>query len=144
MAFPLKPAKNCSNDDIFISCDDRIGKMLLNICMSAVALSLRWANRGPWASCTFSPLWSIRVITRSWVWIPLEAEFISWLYCASLQRAFHYQSSSSPYDLNNVERGVKLQSIVLIIFCLSLGDDTKMTKKGWHVIKQEPCLDKYL
>ena len=22
-----------------------------NICMSAVAMSLRWANRGPWASC---------------------------------------------------------------------------------------------
>ena len=43
--------KNCSNDDIFISCDDRIGKMLHNICMSAVAMSLRWANRGPWASC---------------------------------------------------------------------------------------------
>ena len=56
MAFPLKPAKNCSNDDIFISCDDRIGKMLLNICMSAVALSLRWANRGPWASCYTSYL----------------------------------------------------------------------------------------
>ena len=45
--------KNCSNDDIFISCDDRIGKMLHNICMSAVAMSLRWANRGPWASCFF-------------------------------------------------------------------------------------------
>ena len=43
--------KNCSNDDIFIGCDDRIGKMLHNICMSAVAMSLRWANRGPWASC---------------------------------------------------------------------------------------------
>ena len=43
--------KNCSNDDIFISCDDRIGIMLHNICMSAVAMSLRWANRGPWASC---------------------------------------------------------------------------------------------
>ena len=43
--------KNCSNNDIFISCDDRIGKMLHNICMSAVAMSLRWANRGPWASC---------------------------------------------------------------------------------------------
>ena len=43
--------KNCSNDDIFISCDDRTGKMLHNICMSAVAMSLRWANRGPWASC---------------------------------------------------------------------------------------------
>ena len=25
--------------------------MLHNICMSAVAMSLRWANRGPWASC---------------------------------------------------------------------------------------------
>ena len=45
--------KNCSNDDIFISCNDRIGKMLHNICMSAVAMSLRWANRGPWASCFF-------------------------------------------------------------------------------------------
>ena len=45
--------KNCSNDDIFISCDDRIGKMLHNICMSAVAMSLRWANRGPWASCLY-------------------------------------------------------------------------------------------
>ena len=44
--------KNCSNDDIFISCDDRIGKMLHNVCMSAVAMSLRWANRGPWASCS--------------------------------------------------------------------------------------------
>ena len=43
--------KNCSNDDIFISCDDRILKMLHNICMSAVVMSLRWANRGPWASC---------------------------------------------------------------------------------------------
>ena len=45
--------KNCSNGDIFISCDDRIGKMLHNICMSAVAISLRWASRGPWASCLF-------------------------------------------------------------------------------------------
>ena len=45
--------KNCSNDDIFISCDVRIGKMLHNICMSAVAMSLRWTNRGPWASCFY-------------------------------------------------------------------------------------------
>ena len=33
--------KNCLNDDLFISCDDRIGKMLHNICISAVAMSLR-------------------------------------------------------------------------------------------------------
>ena len=31
--------------------DDRIGKMLHNICISAVVMSLRWASRGPWASC---------------------------------------------------------------------------------------------
>ena len=43
--------KNCLNDDLFISCDDRIGKKLHNICISAVAMSLRWATRGPWASC---------------------------------------------------------------------------------------------
>ena len=24
-----------------------------NICMSAVTMSLRWANRGPWASCFY-------------------------------------------------------------------------------------------
>ena len=33
--------KNCSNDDPFISCSDSIGKMLHNICISAVAFSLR-------------------------------------------------------------------------------------------------------
>ena len=55
--------KNSSDDDIFISCDDRIGKMLHNICMSAVAMSLRWANRGPWASCCY-------------LFISLEAEIL--------------------------------------------------------------------
>ena len=38
--------KNYSNDDLFVSCDDRIEKMLHNICISAVALSLRWARCG--------------------------------------------------------------------------------------------------
>ena len=33
--------KNCSNDDPFISCNDRTGKMLHNICIPAVAISLR-------------------------------------------------------------------------------------------------------
>ena len=32
--------KTCSNDGPFISCNDRIGKMLHNICISAVAISL--------------------------------------------------------------------------------------------------------
>ena len=53
--------KNCSNDDIFISCDDRIGKMLHNICMSAVTMSLRWANRGLWASCFIVLLFSEKI-----------------------------------------------------------------------------------
>ena len=43
--------KNCSDDDLFISCSDRIGKMLHNICISAVAMLLRWASCGLWASC---------------------------------------------------------------------------------------------
>ena len=43
--------KNCLNDDPFISCSDRIGKMLHNICISAVAMSLRWASHGLWTSC---------------------------------------------------------------------------------------------
>ena len=33
--------KNCSNNDPFVSCNDRIGKMLHNICIPAVAISLR-------------------------------------------------------------------------------------------------------
>ena len=32
---------------------DRIEKMLHNICISAVVMSLRWARRGPWASCLY-------------------------------------------------------------------------------------------
>ena len=45
--------KNCSDDDLFIGCDDMIGKMLHNICISAVVMSLWWASRGPWASCLY-------------------------------------------------------------------------------------------
>ena len=58
--------KNYSNDDIFISCDDRIGKMLHNICMSAVAMSLRWASRGQWASSQWH-------ITLKWRRINVDA-----------------------------------------------------------------------
>ena len=66
--------KNCSNDGIFISCDDRIGKMLHNICMSAVAESLRWANRGPWASCfiftvTFIMFYHIIGVGAASIWL---------------------------------------------------------------------------
>ena len=45
--------KNCLNDDLFISCNDNFEKVLHNICISAVAMSLRWATRGPWASFFF-------------------------------------------------------------------------------------------
>ena len=55
------------NDDLFISFDDRIGKMLHNICVSAVAVSLRWATRGPWASCFLSLLQ---------VWTELDLEIL--------------------------------------------------------------------
>ena len=39
--------KNCLKDDLFISCDDRIGKMLHNICISALTMLLRWVACGP-------------------------------------------------------------------------------------------------
>ena len=38
--------KNCLNDDLFISCDDRIRKMLHNICISAVAIVTQVSD--PW------------------------------------------------------------------------------------------------
>ena len=82
--------KNCSNDDIFISCDDRIGKMLHNICMSAVAMSLRWANRGPWASCFKITDWHFMQIVSSGdsllemsdliFWVKLEKQKIKLLH----------------------------------------------------------------
>ena len=75
--------KNCSNDDIFISCDDRIGKMLHNICMSAVAMSLRWANRGPWASCCFFCFFTF-------IPVPLSSQFFSYISCT-------VSSISSPF-----------------------------------------------
>ena len=62
--------KNCLNDDLFISCDDRIGKMLHNICISAVAMSHRWATRGPWASC-FKCRYQIELVfLRKATWWP--------------------------------------------------------------------------
>ena len=42
-----------------------------------------------WQSGKYSRLQT----TRSWVWILLEVQFSSWLYSASLHRAFHYHPS---------------------------------------------------
>ena len=36
-----------------LPCHKSIGKMLHAICISAVAVSLRWASCGPWASCSY-------------------------------------------------------------------------------------------
>ena len=70
--------KNCLNGDLFITCDDRIGKMLHNICLSAVAMSLRWATRGPWASCflllvfffqfAWNMVWHVEQIVSPMLW----------------------------------------------------------------------------
>ena len=63
--------KNCSNDDPFNSCNYRIWKMLHNICMSAVAISLRRASRGPWASSSSFSIKKKQVsdIICYWFWI---------------------------------------------------------------------------
>ena len=36
-----------------LPCHKSIGKMMHAICISAVAVSLRWASCGPWASCFY-------------------------------------------------------------------------------------------
>ena len=85
--------KNCSNDDIFISCDDRIGKMLHNICMSAVAMSLRWANRGPWASCYY---YSLTLLLSG-----LIQQMANWWYFSysfSENRLWHFMQIASLGD----------------------------------------------
>ena len=66
----MSKTKNCFNDDPFISCNDRIGRMLHNICISAVAMLLRWSSHGPWASC-FKFCWfsSCDLKMCTWVWV---------------------------------------------------------------------------
>ena len=53
-------------------------------------------------------------ITRFRLQILLEAEFSSWLYGTLLHRTFHYHPSSR-YNLHNDERGVKHQTIIILI-----------------------------
>ena len=48
-----------------LPCHKSIGKMLHAICISAVAVSLRWASCGPWASClncllSRQPTWKVK------------------------------------------------------------------------------------
>ena len=45
--------KNCLNDDIFISCNDRIGKMLHNICHLHICSGYVTQASDPWPSCFF-------------------------------------------------------------------------------------------
>ena len=56
--------KNCLNDELFNSCVDRFGKVVLNICISAMAMSLRWASRAPWAFCLIKKSWCFSVQKR--------------------------------------------------------------------------------
>ena len=98
--------KNCSNDDIFISCDDRIGKMLHNICMSAVAMSLRWANRGPWASC-------FKMQFMTFLWQFMIMPFIL------LIRSVHFSAASLTTFWSLPKTGGPIdQPVAFIRFCL--------------------------
>ena len=73
--------KNCLNENLYISCDDRTGKMLHNICISAVAMSLRCATRGPWASCFGTTLFSqIMGISMGTNCAPLVADWLLFCY----------------------------------------------------------------
>ena len=85
---------NCLNDDPFISCNDRIGKkMLHNNCISAVAVSLRWANRGPWTSysyfCSKHRLW-VLVRTASTTFYYIKVGFKGVKIIITETRLFKY------------------------------------------------------
>ena len=49
-----------------LPCHKSIGKMLHAICISAVAVSLRWASCGPWASCFFFVFFCFFFSTENW------------------------------------------------------------------------------
>ena len=101
--------KNCLNDDLFISRDDRIGKMLHNICISAVAMSLRWATRGPWASCLIFCIILSRYCFGVWLCCErlhyfcsksfLAAKYVMLLVTFIFITAFTFIQSSHLFDL---------------------------------------------
>ena len=46
-----------------LPCHKSIGKMMHAICISAVAVSLRWASCGPWASCLLSVQLFLKILS---------------------------------------------------------------------------------
>ena len=103
----LFKTKNCSNDDLFIGCDDRIGKILHNICISAVAMSLRWASRGPWASCSDSEV-DILLQTQC-----LSLNFDAKIYISAVRSQNRIQGKSNQIR----EKSGKNQGIWLLKIC---------------------------
>ena len=80
-----------------------------NICMSAVAMSLRWVNRCPWASCFF---FFVCVCVCVCVCV---ISYISWMYVL-LGVQLKYLTS---YQLVHLQENMnKCNSYSLIRFCL--------------------------
>ena len=94
--------KKCSNDDPFISCNDRIGKMLHNICISAVAISFRWASCGSWASCLYlvslkNGAWHFNTTASFIFWEIQTVDINSHTEWQNVQISYHLQK---PTDLD--------------------------------------------
>ena len=67
-------------------------KMLHNICMSAVAMSLRWANRGPWASCYFIVSGEISVYLVKIKVVSITSELISYHFTSDWYNLYFHCS----------------------------------------------------
>ena len=79
-------------------------KMLHNICISAVAMSLRWASRGPWASCLNFPS-TFLVFQHCIVFIPYiqrnvytfsEGNSVKFVYSSLLKKVYSKKKEFAP------------------------------------------------
>ena len=95
--------KNCSNDDIFISCDDRIGKMLHNICMSAVAIVTQVSESWPVGLLFFFGIW------------------VSW---------WAYQNFVQNMHFSDVKSDVNIQ---MLIFCVCHISPKPLVRLSWNL-----------
>ena len=125
--------KNCLNDDLFISCDDRIGKMLHNICISAVAMSLRWATRGAWASCNERCRVSYVTGASNWYWLTVGQGLLS-LQQVRVDGECFYFSTFIPVPLSPLPHSVIPSTISSVSLLPFSGRRHKMTHKGCRVV----------
>ena len=128
--------KNCLKDVLFISCDDRIGKMLHNNCISALALLLRWATHGPWASC-FKTNFFQKNLSRipsecQTVWIQIRPDILSGLIQVhTVCKGYQQRTKVAPRGNKPLNLLSRIVADVILNLCIR---ETK-TCQAWFALK---------